>query len=100
MLASMASVRFNPAADEELLEATDWYLQRSAAAAEGFVREIEQALSRIAEAPERYPLTRRGRRRFVLVNYPDDVVYRLKEVEIEIIAIAHHARRPAYWRSR
>jgi len=94
------SLRFHPAADEELLEANEWYLQRSGTAAAGFVREIEHALSRIAEAPERYPVTRLGRRRFVLLNYPYDVVYRVTRDEIEIIAIAHHARRPAYWRNR
>jgi plasmid stabilization system protein ParE len=96
----VTNLSFHPAADEELLEATEWYLERSAAAAAGFVREIERALSRIAEAPERYPLTRFGQRRFVLVNYPYDVVYRVAPNDIEIIAVAHHARRPAYWRGR
>lgn len=96
----MAAVSFHPAADEELLEATDWYLARSATAAEGFVREIEHALARIGEAPERYPLTRFGRRRFVLLNYPYDVVYRIIGSDVEIIAVAHHARKPAYWRDR
>ena len=69
----MVAVRFHPAADEELLEATEWYLKRSPTAAAGFVREVEHALARIAEAPERYPLTRFGRRRFVLMNYPYDI---------------------------
>lgn len=96
----MTGVRFHPAADAELLAATEWYVERSAAAAVGFVREVEHALTRIAEAPERYPLTRFGRRRFVLLNYPYDVVYRVTRADIEIIAVAHHARRPAYWRSR
>ena len=96
----MATIRFHPAADEELLDATEWYVERSATAAAGFVREIEHALARIAEAPERYPVTRFGRRRFVLLNYPYDVVYRIVRNEIEIIAVSHHARRPGYWRNR
>jgi len=96
----MTAVSFHPAADEELLEATDWYVRRSATAAAGFVREIEHALARILEAPERYPLTRFGRRRFVLMSYPYDIVYRVTRSEIEIIAVAHHARKPAYWRER
>lgn len=96
----MAAVRFHPAADEELVDATDWYLARSGTAALGFVREIEHALARIGEAPERYPLTRFGRRRFVLLSYPYDIVYRILGNEVEIIAVAHHARRPAYWRGR
>lgn len=96
----MAAVRFHPAADEDLLEAIDWYMARSATAAAGLVREIEHALARIGEAPERYPLTRFGRRRFVLLNYPYDVVYRILAGEVEIIAVAHHSRKPAYWRGR
>lgn len=96
----MKRVRLHPLADEELLSATDWYLARSQTAALGFVREIEHAMERIADAPERYPSTRFGRRRFVLLNYPFDVVYRIQPNEIEIIAIAHHARRPGYWRNR
>lgn len=93
-------VRFHPDADEELREATEWYLDRSVVAAEGFVREIDHAIERITEAPQRYPLTRYGRRRFVLLNYPYDVVYRVRPDEIEIVAVAHHARRPGYWRRR
>jgi plasmid stabilization system protein ParE len=70
----MRIVSLHPAAEDELIEATEWYIARSATAAAGFVREIEHALARIAEAPERYPLTRFSRRRFVLLNYPYDVV--------------------------
>ena len=96
----MIAVRFHPAADLELLQATAWYVERSDTAAAGFVREIEHALSRIGETPDRYPLTRFGRRRFVLLNYPYDVVYRVTRAAVEIIAVAHHSRRPGYWRSR
>jgi toxin ParE1/3/4 len=94
------SVRFHPAARVELLEAEDWYLQRSATAGSEFVREVEHALARIHEAPERYPETRFGRRRFVLLQFPFDLVYRNAETHLEIIALAHHSRRPGYWRAR
>lgn len=96
----MKSVSVHPAAASELEAATAWYLERSLSAAEGFVLEVEHALTRIAEAPERYPLTRFGRRRFVLLAYPFDLVYRIHAANIEIVAVAHHARRPAYWRGR
>jgi plasmid stabilization system protein ParE len=96
----MMHVRLHPLADEELLSATNWYLARSQTAAAGFVRELEHAMQRIGEAPERYAMTRFGRRRFVMLNYPFDVVYRILRTEIEILAIAHHARRPGYWRNR
>jgi len=84
----------------ELIEATEWYLARSVSAAAEFVREIEHAIVRISEAPERYPRTLHNRRRFVLLKYPYDVVYRVLSTHVEIIAIAQHARRPSYWRNR
>ena len=96
----MKRVRLHPLADDELLSATSWYLTRSETAAAGFVREVEHAMRRIGESPERFPLTRFGRRRFVLLTYPFDVVYRVLETEVEVIAVAHHARRSGYWRNR
>lgn len=100
MPGSPRSVRFHPAARVDLLEAEEWYLERSPRAAREFVREIERALERVTHAPERYPTTRYGRRRFVLIEFPFDLVYRITEDDIEIIAVAHHARRPGYWRKR
>src|SRR5258708_38525871 len=64
----MTSVRFHPLADEELVSAIDWYLARSGRAAAGFAREIDHAIQRIGESPARYPVTRFGRRRFVLMK--------------------------------
>lgn len=97
----MPNVEFHPVASAELDAAIGWYLDRSATAANEFVREIEHAVARIAESPLRYPVTRYGRRRFVLLNFPYDVIYRLREtLRVEIVAIAHHSRRPAYWSQR
>lgn len=97
----MTSVEFHPAATAELDVATTWYILRSAAAAAEFVREVEHAVERIAESPLRYPVTTYGRRRFVLLKFPYDLIYRIREnAGVEIIAIAHHSRRPAYWRDR
>ena len=67
---------------------------------QAFAREIDHAIQRIGESPARYPVTRFGRRRFVLMKYPFDLVYRVLPTEVEIIAVAHHARRPGYWRKR
>jgi toxin ParE1/3/4 len=93
-------VSFHPAARRELLKHSKWYRDRSLSAAAGFEREIDHAIARIQEAPERYPLTKRGRRRFVLLEYPFNLIYRIHEQQIQIIAVAHHSRRPEYWLSR
>lgn len=100
MPGSPKSVRFHPAARVELVEAEDWYLDRSLTAGREFLREVEHAITRIVDSPERYPKTRHGHRRFVLLQFPFYVVYRILEFDVEIIAIAHHARKPGYWRKR
>ena len=93
-------VSFHPSARRELLKHQRWYLKRSMSAASGFEQEVNHAISRIAEAPYRYPLTLRGRRRFVMLNYPFNIIYRVLESEVEIIAVAHHSKRPDYWQRR
>jgi hypothetical protein len=35
-----------------------------------------------------------------LPHFPFSLVYRVRHAEIEIVAVAHHRRRPGYWRSR
>lgn len=93
-------VSFHPAARRELLKHGKWYNERSPAAAAGFEQVIDHAISRIVEAPERYPVTRRGRRRFVILEYPFDVIYRILDGTVQIMAIAHHKRRRGYWAYR
>ncbi|HYK03925.1 MAG TPA: type II toxin-antitoxin system RelE/ParE family toxin [Thermoanaerobaculia bacterium] len=94
------SLDFHPSTRRELLKHKKWYSERSPAAAARFEREIDHAITRIIEGPERYPLTRRGRRRFVMLEFPFDVIYRIDGDNIQVMAIAHHSRRPEYWLRR
>lgn len=94
------SVRFHPEAERDLDEGLRFYLSRSAVAAERFLAEVEAALVLLQEAPERWPLFRLGTRRFVMAAFPYSLVYRTVGDEIQVIAVAHAKRRPAYWGRR
>jgi hypothetical protein len=48
----------------------------------------------------RWPRHGRCARRYVVPRFPFSSVYRMREDEVEIIAVAHGRRRPGYWRSR
>lgn len=92
---------WHPEALREAQEARDWYARRSGQAARGFLTSLEQAITAVAEAPDRYPKTRHGCRRFVFLNrYPFDLVFRVDGERIHVVAVAHHRRRPGYWRNR
>jgi len=96
----MTPVRFHREADQELLDAQEWYYKRSEVAAQAFTLQIDHALKRIMEAPLRWPKGRRGERHFVLDRFPYTVLYYARADHVFIVAIAHQSRRPAYWRHR
>ncbi len=96
----MKRVRFHREADAEVTEAEAWYRARSEVAAQAFALEIDHAIKTIAENPERWPTGRRGERRFVLSSFPYTVLYRIRADHVFVTAVAHHRRRPGYWRGR
>ena len=93
-------VRFHPLAQEDAQSAYAWYAERNLAAAELFLDELDTAVARVREAPHRWPRVRRDIRRYVFRKFPFSLVYRVVSGNVEVIAVAHHRRRPGYWRRR
>jgi plasmid stabilization system protein ParE len=97
----MASkVRFHPDAVNELVAASEWYRERSDVAARAFLIETDQGIKNIRKTPLRYPTFQNETRRLVLPRFPFSIIYRLEASVIEVIAVAHHKRKPGYWKSR
>ncbi|HEX6285548.1 MAG TPA: type II toxin-antitoxin system RelE/ParE family toxin, partial [Pyrinomonadaceae bacterium] len=69
-------------------------------AARAFVAEVLNALRSIAAAPEAWPRTRANERRFVFKRFPYSIIYRVRQNDVFITAIAHQRRRPGYWSGR
>jgi plasmid stabilization system protein ParE len=93
-------VRLFPEAEAEVVANERWYGQRSPAAAEAFLAEVDDAIARIGEAPETWPRYRRDTRRFILRRFPFSVVYRIEDDGVYVVAVAHAKQRPEYWRRR
>ena len=58
-------VRFHPEAAQEVDGAVDWYRERSADAAAGFVAELDYAIEQVTELPETWPAYKENTRRYV-----------------------------------
>ena len=97
---SRAAIRFGLAAVAETREARRWYGKESASAAEGFVAELQRSLELISEAPLRWPAYEADTRRLVMRRYPYAVIYRVMDLTIQVVAVAHTSRRPGYWSNR
>lgn len=99
-MASKVPVRFHPLAEQEALAAFRWYEERNALVAKILVIELEAAMDLIAESPGRWPRISGRYRRFVVGRFPFSIVYMLRDGYVEVIALAHHRRRPGYWVGR
>lgn len=93
-------VILHPAAEEEIDEALAWYAERSYIAARAFVHELSGVVRLAVTSPETWPIRDRNTRRIVFPRFPFDLVFRIKGELIEIVAVAHHRRRPLYWLER
>ena len=82
------------------MEARRWYRERSEIAARAFGTEVARAIRQIEEAPRRWKRHLGDTRRVFLPNFLFSVIYREREDNIEIVAFAHHRRRPGYWHDR
>lgn len=94
------SLLIHPAAEADAHAAHAWYAERNPTAAAQFLTNLDIAMGRIRSAPKRWPRVFGEYRRFILPKFPFSVVYRTHGNEIEVIAIAHHRRRPRYWIER
>jgi toxin ParE2 len=92
-------LNFYHRAIQEARQAFRWYARRSPQAAAHFRARFTQALDDIQENPERWPVYIEGTR-VVLRKFPYLIIFRASEDVIDIVAVAHGHRRPAYWRRR
>lgn len=93
-------LRFHPTARREVDLAFDWYLERSPKAAAAFLAELDHAAAIICKAPDAWPKYEQGSRRYVMRRFPFSVMYNVKDGIVEVMALAHHKRRPGYWHVR
>jgi plasmid stabilization system protein ParE len=87
-------------ARRELLEEVAYYNNIELGLGSRFLTAIEDATARALA----YPLTgtpaSENTRRMFLKDFPFALVYRPDDNGIVVFALAHHARRPKYWRVR
>ncbi len=96
----MKGARFVASARRELLAEVAYYNNKGLGLGSRFLAAVEDATARALA----YPLTgtpaSESTRRMFLKDFPFAIVYRPDEDGIIVFALAHHARRPGYWRDR
>ena len=95
----MSEAVFLDPALAELREAARWYDEQETGVGQEFLRAVEQALDRLEHDPSARPTAGRGVYRQIVDRFPFDLPYRIRPAQIEILAVAHHSRKPG-WQHR
>lgn len=96
----MSKLYVSSPAEEDFAQSLQWYTERSVTAATDFEAEFDDALSEIAQAPQKYSKLDEQHYVFHLRRFPFQVIYRLTGEDIEVIAVAHASRSVDFWRDR
>ena len=91
---------FHPDARLEYREAAAFYESRRPGLAARFTIEIEAALERLLQNPQRCGFIAEDVRRCAARVFPYSILYTVEDDSILIIAIAHKSRKPGYWKTR
>ena len=97
----MFRVRLTDGAREEYLEALEWYALNRPEALAGFGADFEAGHAKLAAQADAFAMTEvAGIRSLALAAFPYSLIYRIEDREVVVGAVAHHRRRPGYWRRR
>lgn len=96
----MIPVRFLPPAEAELLHEVEYYSSARAGTGVRFQAAVEAALERAARHPLGGAPSPKSTRSVLVKGFPFSVVYRANELELLVVAVAPHRRRPGYWVAR
>ena len=96
---------FLPGAEEDIDAIASRYGRSTDKTGKSFLDQLEVALAMIATNPgigERIEKASRDQivRGFSVARYPYLVLYKSEADLITIITVAHHSRRPGFWRDR
>jgi len=101
----MSAVRILEAAAAEAAGAAAWYESQRVGLGADFREDFKAALGTLEEgvvpgSPWPGRLGERGVKRILLKRFPFSVVFVASSGGKVVLAVAHHRRRPAYWRGR
>jgi toxin ParE1/3/4 len=97
----MATVAFTEAAQQDVVEAVDWYEQQAPGLGVRLIGELAATVDRVEGNPRQYPIVHKMLRRALTRTFPYALFYRATgDDTIEVIAFFHTSRDPRRWRAR
>lgn len=96
----MIEIEFHPSARAELDASAGFYEAHLEGLGKRFLAAAEEAAERIVSSPDAGTPLAGGFRKRLVQGFPFSIVYRTREEQVFVVAVAHQHRRPDYWRRR
>jgi hypothetical protein len=96
----MIEYRFLYPAEEEMNEAASFYEAATGGLGTNFLNDVQSRIDTLCEYPYLGSAIGKGLRRILLHRFPFNLIYSVEVDAILIVAVAHHGRRPDYWKNR
>ncbi|WP_419635032.1 type II toxin-antitoxin system RelE/ParE family toxin [Thiolapillus sp.] len=92
---------FHPAAEAEHLESVAYFESKRPGLGASYLTEFEKTMGLVCESPQRYAVEMiPDVRRIRMSRFPYTILYRDVSGIVQVLAVAHHRRRPQYWLGR
>lgn len=94
------SVAFTPEAETEALRAYFWYENQRDGLGEDFKICLDSKIDSLMKNPTASSYIYKNIRTSKIKRFPFNIIYRVFNFQIQIIAVFHHSRNPKEWRKR
>jgi plasmid stabilization system protein ParE len=93
-------VNYDDAAREEGFEAAEWYGKQQKTLQTRFLEKWKDAENRMLASPQIQRCFEGDLRKCRFEVFPYTLVFRIREDELQVIAVMHMSRSPGYWKER
>ena len=93
-------IRIISCAEQEFIEAVDFYNQQCSGLGYEFAVEVKNTLERILDFPEAWPKISKRARRCITNKFPFGIIYQIRLDCILVVAVMHMKRNPVFWQDR
>lgn len=96
----MIHIDFHAAAEAELDAAVSFYESVVTGLGKAFIDDVKNAIELLRNYPNAGTTLGRTLRKLRLKHFPFSLISKYDARRVLILAVAHHSRRPGYWKSR
>jgi plasmid stabilization system protein ParE len=94
------SIEFTLETELETLQAFVWYENIRKGLGLNFKNALDSKINLLKQNPQTYSIIYKNIRSAKLRSFPYNIIYRVFEQEIQVLAVFHNSRSPRQWKKR